>query len=81
MSVYFPNPNPPSQPKKCQECETVVDGEGTDGWWLEHRNNHGEQYYLLLCLRCACDQMYLLPQYPDSMNVAEAREYLYENDL
>jgi hypothetical protein len=80
MTLYIPEPNPPFQPKGCQECGKLVDREQTDGWWLEHRSDHGEQYYLLPCLRCACDRMYMLPHYPDVTNISEAKEFLRQDD-
>ena len=80
MATYFPEPNPPFQSKECQECGKLIDGEQTDGWWLEHRSDHGERYYLLLCLHCTCDRMYMLPHHPDVMNVSEVNEHLYQNN-
>jgi hypothetical protein len=81
MSSYFPRPNPPFQPKECQECGELIDGEETEGWWLEHRSDYGEQYHLLMCIQCTCDRMHMLPHYPDVMNVSEAKKYLYKDNL
>lgn len=78
MDPYFPSPNPPFEPKQCQQCEVCIDGEETDGWWLERECWQGPNYYQLLCLSCCVETMNEEVIYPDVAHESEARDVLYE---
>ncbi|TYL36561.1 hypothetical protein CV102_22270 [Natronococcus pandeyae] len=78
MDPYFPNPNPPCHPKPCQLCEIPVDGDETEGWWLERKTEQGLRYYQLLCLSCCVNKMNEEPIHPDVSDESDVRSYLYE---
>ncbi|WP_306057943.1 hypothetical protein [Natronococcus wangiae] len=78
MDPYFPNPNPPGKPKPCQVCGKRIDGDETEGWWLERNNWHDPNYYQLLCLSCCVDAMNEDAIHPDVAHETEARDVLCE---
>jgi hypothetical protein len=78
MDPYFPSPNPPGAPKRCRCCESLIDGDETEGWWLERETWQGPNYFQLLCLRCCVEAMNEERGYPDVAHEREARERLYE---
>lgn len=73
---YRPDPNPPAEPKECQECGTIVDGEETNGWWLERENHQRTNYFVLFCMKCCVQKMNVWRNYPDVGNQWEAKEVL-----
>lgn len=78
MDPYFPEPNPPCKPKPCQVCETAIDGDRTEGWWLERETWRGPNYYQLLCLSCCVEKMNEESIHPDVAHETEARSVLYD---
>lgn len=78
MDPYFPSPNPPCVPKPCQRCGTGVDGDETEGWWLEREVWQGPNYHQLLCLSCCVPVMNEESIHPDVAHEDEARNMLYD---
>ncbi|NKE37170.1 hypothetical protein GWG54_15335 [Natronococcus sp. JC468] len=78
MDPYFPSPNPPCAPKPCQRCGTRVDGEETEGWWLERERWQSPNCYQLLCLSCCVDAMNEESGQPNVADETELRELLYD---
>ena len=55
--LYRPSPNPPFEPKPCQGCGSLVDGEETNGWWLEKECWQSPNRYELFCVSCCVDRL------------------------
>lgn len=75
MKLYKPDPNPPCKPKECQNCGGVVDGERTEGWWLERDNWQNPNTHILFCITCCIEKMNEWPNYPD---IEDRREVFVE---
>lgn len=73
---FRPSPNPPAEPKECQACGKLIDGEETDGWWLERKNWQNPNEYILFCMKCCVEKMNNWPNYQDVGNQWEAEEVL-----
>jgi|GEM_PF-1185480 hypothetical protein len=78
MRCYWPEPNPPCKPKVCLECETRIDGDETEGYWLERKNWQNPNTYHLFCLDCCAEKMTEWSNHPDVDGADAAKEVLYE---
>lgn len=75
-SIYTPDPNPPGEPKECQRCGELVDGEVIEGWWLERRNWQNPNEYVLYCMGCCVEKMNKWENHSNVANEQEARDTL-----
>lgn len=78
MRLYWPEPNPPCKPKECIECETLIDGDEIEGYWLERENHQDYNTYHLFCLDCCTEKMDGWSNYPNVPDVETAKEVLYK---
>ncbi|ADB59335.1 hypothetical protein Htur_0437 [Haloterrigena turkmenica DSM 5511] len=77
MRLYWPSPNPPGEPKACLECETLVDGSETEGWWLERETCQNPNTYHLFCLSCCVEKMNEWSNHPSVDDEEAAKKHLY----
>jgi hypothetical protein len=76
VRLYTPDPNPPAEPKECQHCGELVDGDTTEGWWLERENWQNPNDFVLFCLDCCVTKMNEWTNHEDVASPSEARERL-----
>ena len=74
--LYHPSPNPPFDPKPCQDCGTLVDGQKRTGWWLERECWQSPNKYELYCISCCVEKMASWPNYPDVDTEHDVKETL-----
>ena len=76
MQLYWPTPTPPGHPNECLGCESMIDGNKVEGFWLEHKHWQAPNTYELYCLACCVEKMNAWTNQPNVVDEADVKAHL-----